>query len=646
MERFGKYEILEKIGEGGFGVIYKGYDPLIKRTVAIKTCTTQDREIRDRFFQEAQIAGNLQHRNITIVFDFGIQNDIPYLIQEYLSGEDLHRKIRRGDHIPFGTKLLYLIQVARGLQHAHRFGIVHRDVKPNNIRVLEDNTVKIMDFGIAKMQATNQSLTQTGETLGTASYLSPEQIRGEPLDQRADIFSLGVLAYELITGKRAFDGDNPSTVLYQVLGSEPRPIDELARTCPPEMKRIVERCMKKSPDERYADCGELLSDLGGLIETSEEEAASGSIIAPPSSDSFSFAAHRELEPSIHTGATMPLTPRSMRLDRVELDSALNGDVGVATSDHGRSRTLGALLLLLVITGLGAGGWWYFQGYRANWETSDADTADRGPVSASPVLIRSSPTPTTASDPRAQSGARPNLEVPAATTSTGPPLPTGPTATERSSGSEEAAAADLEGRGTSSPLTDPAETTANLLEPNEDETGAPPNLSTEPTEPDEAAPVQPTSDGSPARASSEEATEVATTPSTTSPIERQDASNAASEQVAAASPEPRQPAPPAAIAHLTVRQSPGSRPVWVVADGRALGWTPLQGRVMAPGAYEISLFASAEGGEPLHREPVTLREGHVRILTYDSRRQVLSIAEKASPGLQFRDPSASGGSFDS
>ncbi|MDX1630576.1 MAG: serine/threonine-protein kinase, partial [Thermoanaerobaculia bacterium] len=193
-QNIGKFQVVEKIGEGGFGVIFKGRDPHIKRHVAIKSCTSDDPDIRTRFAQEAQIAGNLHHRHIVTVYDFGEEDGVPYLVQEYLSGEDLDRKVKRGDYIPFPEKLLYLVQVARGLEYAHRQGVVHRDIKPANIRILDDGTAKIMDFGIAKLANQDTGLTQTGMTLGTAAYLAPEQIRGESVDARTDVFSYGVMA--------------------------------------------------------------------------------------------------------------------------------------------------------------------------------------------------------------------------------------------------------------------------------------------------------------------------------------------------------------------------------------------------------------------------------------------------------------------
>jgi serine/threonine protein kinase len=258
MEKIGKFQVVETIGKGGFGVIYLGLDPHIKRRVAIKTCTSGEQEIRNRFFHEARIAGNLHHRNVVTVYDFGVQDEVPYLVQEYLTGEDLDRKIKRQDFIPLPEKLHYLIQIARGLDYAHSQGVIHRDVKPANLRILEDGTVKIMDFGIAKLASQETGLTRTGMTLGTASYLSPEQIRGEAVDPRTDIFSFGTMAYELLSYRRPFQGEHISTVLYQILNESPPPLRELCAECDDELAAIIGRCLERDPDRRFQSCGELL----------------------------------------------------------------------------------------------------------------------------------------------------------------------------------------------------------------------------------------------------------------------------------------------------------------------------------------------------------------------------------------------------
>ena len=193
------------------------------------------RTIRDRFFQEARIAGNLHHRNIVTVYDFGVEGGVPYLVQEYLSGEDLDRKMRRRDFVPFPEKLLYLVQIARGLEYAHTQGVIHRDVKPANIRILEDGTAKIMDFGIAKLANQESRPDADRHDPRHRRPISPRsRSAARRVDRRTDIFSYGVLAYELLAYERPFAGQHISTVLYQILNEEPRPLEELLPDLPME----------------------------------------------------------------------------------------------------------------------------------------------------------------------------------------------------------------------------------------------------------------------------------------------------------------------------------------------------------------------------------------------------------------------------
>ncbi len=266
METLGKYQIVEKVGVGGFGVVYKGYDPFIKRHVAIKTCSVEDTETRQRFQREAEIAGSLQHRNIVTVFEFGFEGDTPYLVQEYLSGEDLDRKIKRNEYVPLPEKILWLIQAARGLAFAHEHGIVHRDVKPANVRILDDGSAKLLDFGIAKLAHQPSSLTQVGMTLGTAAYLAPEQIRGQAIDARTDVFSFGVLAYELLAYERPFRAAEISAIFYKILHETPASLAARVPDLPVELDRVVARCLEKDPLKRWAPTGELVHALEKLMQ--------------------------------------------------------------------------------------------------------------------------------------------------------------------------------------------------------------------------------------------------------------------------------------------------------------------------------------------------------------------------------------------
>lgn len=262
----GKYEVLERVGKGGFGVVYKGRDPFIKRLVAVKVCTSTDETLKRRFLREAEIAGNLHHRNIVTVFEFGYDDHAgPFLAQEFLSGEDLEVKIRQAAPIGHDVRLGYLLQIARALEYAHKKGILHRDVKPSNVRVLEDDRIKILDFGIAKLSGAETQLTRSGRVMGTAGYLSPEQIKGEPVDARSDVFSFGVLAYELLTYVHPFPGTTISELLHQVVRTEPRPLAAVWPECPPQVAAMVTRCLEKDPEQRHPGFPEVAEAIASVL---------------------------------------------------------------------------------------------------------------------------------------------------------------------------------------------------------------------------------------------------------------------------------------------------------------------------------------------------------------------------------------------
>ena len=370
MQQIGKYQLIEQIGVGGFGEVFKGFDPYIKRHVAIKTCSSKSDEIRSRFFQEAEIAGNLHHRNITTVYDFGVEGELPYLIQEYLSGEDLDVKIRRKDYLPFAEKLFYLIQIARGLGEAHIQGVMHRDIKPANVRVLEDGTVKIMDFGIAKLAQQQTGLTQTGMTLGTAAYLSPEQIRGDSMDVRTDIFSFGVLAYELLAYERPFRGEQISAVLYQLLNNDPKPLTDCWPAAPPEVVELLDRCLQKSPTRRFQDGTDLLRALEGIQrkgrERSDVYGQAKPKTEPPTmrlDSAGEMAGEMAKKPSPRRGlddfdltGSSPTITDEPALARPDTPQRLTPRSGIRTTRRSSlTLTLGIGVALVMVAGLV--GWW-------------------------------------------------------------------------------------------------------------------------------------------------------------------------------------------------------------------------------------------------------------------------------------------------
>ena len=245
------------------GVVYKAEDTRLKRTVALKFLPpelTRDPEAKERFVREAQAASALQHNNICVVHDI---DETPegqmFISMEYLGGETLKRKIERGP-LKIADTLDIVIQISQGLTKAHEHGIVHRDIKPANVVITSDGVAKIVDFGLAKLSGRTM-LTKTGSTLGTAAYMSPEQARGEPADHRTDIWSLGVLLHEMLTGKRPFEAEYENALLYSILNSEPEPITALRTGIPMELERIVRKCLAKLPGNRYQHVDEMLVDL-------------------------------------------------------------------------------------------------------------------------------------------------------------------------------------------------------------------------------------------------------------------------------------------------------------------------------------------------------------------------------------------------
>ena len=265
LTKAGRYQIVSELGRGSMGVVYHGFDPVIGRTVAIKTMLTEGltsqefREFKSRFQREAQAAGVLSHPNIVNVFDYGEDNGILYLIMEYLEGKSLEKLIEEQVMLPIETIIPMFDQVCGALDHAHQHDIVHRDIKPANIMILDNGLVKVTDFGIAKMMS--MGMTQAGQVLGTPNYMSPEQVKGRQIDGRSDIFSLGIILYDLVTGEMPFGGQNITTVIYKIINENPIPPRELDATIHPGLSYVICKALAKSPDERYQTCRELADDL-------------------------------------------------------------------------------------------------------------------------------------------------------------------------------------------------------------------------------------------------------------------------------------------------------------------------------------------------------------------------------------------------
>src|SRR5215212_10272901 len=272
--RLGPYEILSPLGAGGMGEVYRARDPRLGREVAVKVlpaAVSGDADRLRRFEQEARAASALNHPNILTVFDTGSHDGTVYLVTEILEGETLRGRLA-GGALPARKAIEIGIQIARGLAAAHERGIVHRDLKPENLFLTRDDRVKILDFGLAKLQAsldladapTVLTDTEPGVVLGTVGYMAPEQVRGQPVDHRADLFALGAVLYEMLTGRRAFQKDSAAETMSAILREEPPDLAETGKLVPPGLDRMVRRCLEKDPHRRFQSASDLAFGLESL----------------------------------------------------------------------------------------------------------------------------------------------------------------------------------------------------------------------------------------------------------------------------------------------------------------------------------------------------------------------------------------------
>ena len=272
LSKIGKYEILSILGRGGMGVVYKATDPRLDRLVAIKMMTVgyaEDPELLKRFYREAQSTASLQHPNIVTVYDTGDQDGSPYLVMEFLEGESLDSIVTSRRLLSAAEKVHYVIEACRGLSYAHGRGIVHRDIKPGNIMVLKDGSAKLVDFGIAHVAS--NTLTRTGQIMGSVNYMSPEQIHGRSVDARTDIFSLGVVLYQLFTNSLPFEGDSSASTLLKIIHEPPPPMTQFLEGHPKELESIILRALAKNRDERYQTADELALDLLQVYEQLKQD---------------------------------------------------------------------------------------------------------------------------------------------------------------------------------------------------------------------------------------------------------------------------------------------------------------------------------------------------------------------------------------
>ena len=281
--KLGRYEIRSLLGEGGMGVVYRARDIKLNRDVAVKVLPaaySADTDRLRRFEQEAQAAGALNHPNILAVYDVGDHAGSPYVVSELLEGETL-REILSSSPLPQRKAIDYATMIAHGLAAAHEKGIIHRDLKPENIFITKDERAKILDFGLAKLiqpggnnfvrtdVETLKAHTSAGSVMGTAGYMSPEQVRGDPVDLRSDIFSFGAVLYEALSGRRAFHGDSAVESLNAILKEEPPDFHETSTKINPQVEKIVRRCLEKKPERRFHSAHDLSFALEALTGSSE-----------------------------------------------------------------------------------------------------------------------------------------------------------------------------------------------------------------------------------------------------------------------------------------------------------------------------------------------------------------------------------------
>ena len=282
--KLGPYEILAPLGAGGMGEVYKAKDTRLDRTVAIKVLPSHvasNPEVRQRFEREARAVSSLNHPHICTLYDIGREGDVDFMVMEHIEGDTLADRLKKGA-LPLDQALQYGIEIADALDKAHRQGVVHRDLKPGNIMLTRSGS-KLLDFGLAKMSAAQTNveglsalpteakpLTQEGSILGTFQYMAPEQLEGKEADARTDIFAFGAVTYEMLTGKRAFEGKSQASLIGAIMEHDPPPVSVLQSTSPPALDHVVKTCLAKDPEDRWRAAGDVARQLAWIAEAGSQ----------------------------------------------------------------------------------------------------------------------------------------------------------------------------------------------------------------------------------------------------------------------------------------------------------------------------------------------------------------------------------------
>jgi len=410
-QNIGRYRLLGELGRGAMGVVYRAEDPNIGRTVALKTQRLdiqgeEQQELLRRLRQEARSVGVLNHPNIVTIYDAGEQAELFYIAMEYIEGRTLQSMLTPGRAMPTDLVIDIIRQICAGLDYAHARQIVHRDIKPANIMITPEGTAKIMDFGIAKV---GSGMTSAGQVLGTPSYMSPEQVRGKPLDGRSDLFSVGVILYETITGQKPFTGDTITTIIYKIVNEEPIPPRDIELTVHPGLAQVMTRALCKNLDQRYQRGWDLARDLmnykslsGGVavLADSSDETMALSTAQLRAQAALAAADAREAMEASAARAAESATPESGQVASAQVASVARSAKTPAVPERAQTAAatqppmsttskvlVAAVALLLIIVGIESRAVW-----KARQNAAQAAASEHAATSVPPVNTPPKPSP--------------------------------------------------------------------------------------------------------------------------------------------------------------------------------------------------------------------------------------------------------------
>ena len=381
--KLGKYEVRKELGRGAMGVVYEGYDPLIERVVALKTIRADQlvgdnaRDIIARFRREAQAAGRLSHPNIVSIYDFGDDAGVWYIAMEYIKGRELKEYFEANERFSTADAVRILTQILSALGYSHRLGVIHRDIKPANIILLPDGSVKVADFGIAHIESSE--LTQVGAVLGTPSYMSPEQIQGLPIDGRSDLFSVGVMLYQFLTGERPFTGSSTIT-MRKVLEENPLPPSRFNVQLPGAMDAVVRKALEKRADDRYQTADEFAEALQVALTKPSTASTDPTLMSPPKP---APADSRKTSGSTLAGMTNAMADAR--------PVAVAADAGAPPAAKKSQASAIAAVAAVAVLAVGAVAWYGLRGHSGDQDKPAQTAAAPSTVAASPaVAVPSAP----------------------------------------------------------------------------------------------------------------------------------------------------------------------------------------------------------------------------------------------------------------